>query len=69
MELTGELSKVASNVQNTKKSIVFLHRENPILKKRLDSGKMFIDPLVHDFKLPRRNLSSLDAFPPNSLVN
>lgn len=44
-------------------------RKINILRKRLGSEKMFIAPLAHDFKMSRRHLSLLDAFPPNSLVN
>ena len=44
--MTRELSKVAGNMQNAKKSIAFPHRENPILRKRLGSEKLFIIPLA-----------------------
>ena len=47
---------MGSNVQNAiKKTIVFLHRENPILRKKLGSEKLFIIPLVCKIKITKRN--------------
>ena len=44
--MTRELGKMASNRQNAKKSIAFLHRENPILRKKLGSEKLFVIPVI-----------------------